>query len=96
MDDPLAWLAKKAARSVIQTSIEGLTHETALPTTLLFLLFRPEIVRDAVDVFIAQHVFPGGHVERRRRSGRIIGGRHPAVADDCEDFIFGVVIRDVK
>jgi DNA invertase Pin-like site-specific DNA recombinase len=67
-----------------------------LPTLLLQLLFRPQIISDMMDVFIAQDLLPRRHVERRSRRCGIVDGRHPAVADDRNYFVLGVVVRDVK
>src|ERR1039458_4272637 len=63
---------------------------------LLLLLFRPEIVGNPLDVLVAEHVLPRGHVERRSRACRLVEGRRLSVADDRDDFVLGVVVGDVQ
>src|SRR5579872_7138696 len=57
---------------------------------ILLLLQRPEVVGDAMDVFLGQHGLPGRHIQRRRTLLRILDRRHLPVLDDLDDLFLGV------
>src|ERR1035441_1717865 len=63
---------------------------------LFLLLLRPELVGNAVDVFIAQNMLPRWHIKRRSWSGGIVHGGHPAIANNRDHFILGVIVRDMN
>src|ERR1039458_2423482 len=87
---------RKFSREVLSAILEpeaGLGG--SLPALFLFLQ-RPEIVGDPIDVFLGQEAFPGRHVQRRRRLGRVIDGRRLAVANNLDYFFLGVVVRGVE
>src|ERR1035437_5542869 len=88
---------RKRREAFTETSLPvELIFSDALPRILRLLLLRPEVVGNPIDVFIAKHVLPRRHIERRSGSGGIVQRRHTAIANDGDDLVLGVVIGDVQ